>query len=160
MQSPILIIPGLLIVLAAILAFAFSGCASKEQVDALEARVGRFEATQAQQQLSAEQVNKRVANLEQAIAQEKEKLNAVHAQLSSSDAEIQRKVSELEKRLDENSIRRLMATPWHYLVGGALCLLIGIFLGYPGDCTKIIPGQLSKQVHNEPLDVDGHHDSL
>lgn len=70
--------------------------------------------------------------MDAAIAHEREQSRAEYGQLSSSHVELQQKVSELEKRLDENSISRIMATPWQHVAGGMFILLIGIFLGIWG----------------------------
>ena len=129
---------------ATILLLVTAGCwASDDRVDTLEQDIRVMQAQvarQVQQQQSVEaDVTQRLSDLDErmrAAALRLTELKMVASELSESDYDIRSRMSEIESRLDERAINRILMMPLPYLVA-ILILLIGILIGFWGHRWKV-----------------------
>ena len=77
-----------------------------------------------------------------AIDQRLAGLSEADNQLSMADDQISQQVSELDSRLDERMINRVLATPWQYFAVAFVILLAGICIGvFAGRITSSSAGR-------------------
>ena len=125
-----------LLVLSMALFPVLSGCASEERVNALEQRILSLETQQAQQvnqqQQTVDNIHRWIVAFDEEtelIDQRLAELSEADNRLSMVDAHVKQQVSELESRLDDRMINRVLATPWKVLGPAIALLLLGILFG-------------------------------
>ena len=127
--------------LAAVLVLLITaGCASSDRVDTLEQDIRVMQtqvSRQVQQQQSTEaSVTEQLAGINESVASIDEKLmelEATASELSDADGEIEAQLSDLQSRLDERAINRVLRMPLTYVVvipAFILVPLISLLIGF------------------------------